>query len=333
MSTPPSSERLQGDPPLAAAPKFSVVIPLYNKEGFIRRTVGSVLDQSFRDFELLVVNDGSTDSSLTRLQEVDDPRLRIVNQDNAGVGAARNRGLAESRGSWIALLDADDYWFPDHLEELSNLIEAVPDAGMVATAYLEGEDPSAPPPLAEQPRRRRVDYFKEAARRIGVICSTNVALRSEVCRTIGEFGPYRAGEDLDYWTRMALAAPVALSSRVTAYYLRSAHGAMAQMERSRGEIPVPASLSDIWPSVAAIETAKRVPDYAHRRRSMDSYQRSAVYITAKVLLAAGQVAGARQAVRLRPGRAFDRAAILALALRAPAPLLSLALKMKRSLRA
>src|SRR5687767_11003972 len=92
-------------------PWFSVVVPLYNKRSFIRRAVVSVLSQSFTDFELIVVDDGSTDGSFEEIRDIADPRLRLIHQRNQGEGLARNTGMAAARGVWIAFLDADDMWF------------------------------------------------------------------------------------------------------------------------------------------------------------------------------------------------------------------------------
>ena len=89
-------------------PKISVIVPLYNKEKEIERTILSVLNQNFSDFELLIVNDGSTDHSLDVVKEIKDNRIRIISQQNAGVSAARNRGISEAQGEYILLLDADD---------------------------------------------------------------------------------------------------------------------------------------------------------------------------------------------------------------------------------
>src|SRR5216684_3247446 len=109
-----------------AIPQFSIVIPLYNKHSYIRRAVNSVLAQSFRDFELIVVDDGSSESSHEMLADITDPRMRLIRQDNAGGGAARNRGIEEARAHWIAFLDADDMWLPGHIDELAALIRSHP---------------------------------------------------------------------------------------------------------------------------------------------------------------------------------------------------------------
>ena len=98
--------------------KISVVIPLYNKQNCIRETLRSVLNQSYTDFEVLVVDDGSTDGSLEVVREFSDKRLRIIEKPNSGVSATRNAGIAAAANEWIAFLDADDIWTSFHLETL-----------------------------------------------------------------------------------------------------------------------------------------------------------------------------------------------------------------------
>ena len=107
---------------------ISVVITLYNKEKHIRNTLKGVLGQSFQDFEIVVVDDGSTDNSVSEVQRFKDPRIRIISQTNAGVSAARNRGILESKGEFIALLDGDDEWKPDYLATQYALAENTPNA-------------------------------------------------------------------------------------------------------------------------------------------------------------------------------------------------------------
>lgn len=102
---------------------FSIVIPLYNKENNIKQTLESVLNQTFTDFEIVIVNDGSTDKSRDAVLELSDPRIKLIDQENAGVSAARNKGISESKGEWIAFLDADDIWKTNKLEEVANAIK------------------------------------------------------------------------------------------------------------------------------------------------------------------------------------------------------------------
>lgn len=103
--------------------RVSVIIPLYNKERWIRRALDSVANQWFADFEVLVVDDGSTDGGTQVVANYGDRRLRLITQPNAGPGAARNLGIAEAKGDLVAFLDADDEWLPNYLEESVRLLD------------------------------------------------------------------------------------------------------------------------------------------------------------------------------------------------------------------
>ena len=118
--------------------RVSVIIPLFNKAPFIERALRSVAAQTFADFEIIVVDDGSTDGGLTIVEKFTDARLRIVRQENAGPGAARNRGLREANGEYVAFLDADDEWFPDYLQEsLNRLAEFGEQVAAISSGYID----------------------------------------------------------------------------------------------------------------------------------------------------------------------------------------------------
>lgn len=116
-------------------PFFSVVIPLYNKEDYIETTLKSVLNQTFADFEILVINDESTDDSVAKIIKINDQKIQLYSQKNQGVSVARNLGVEKSKGKLIAFLDADDYWFPNHLEELAKLYHNFPNCGMYCSRH------------------------------------------------------------------------------------------------------------------------------------------------------------------------------------------------------
>ena len=103
--------------------RVSVIIPLYNKAPYVRRALDSVAAQTFTDFEVIVVDDGSTDGGAELVAAYGDSRVRLLRQANAGPGAARNRGIAEARGDILAFLDADDVWLPVFLEESMRLLD------------------------------------------------------------------------------------------------------------------------------------------------------------------------------------------------------------------
>jgi glycosyltransferase involved in cell wall biosynthesis len=112
------------------SPVISIIIPAYNAAGFILETLHSVFQQTFRDFEVIVVNDGSTDNTLEVLASVTDPRMRVITKQNQGVCAARNTGIQAARGEYLAFLDNDDLWTPDKLEAQLNALKSNPKAGV-----------------------------------------------------------------------------------------------------------------------------------------------------------------------------------------------------------
>ena len=114
---------------------FSVIIPLHNKEKFIHDTISCVLYQTFIYFEIIVVNDGSTDKSLNVLSEFDDSRIKIYNIPNSGVSSARNFGIGKSKYEWVAFLDADDLWSGNYLSEVYQIIVKNKSAKVIATNF------------------------------------------------------------------------------------------------------------------------------------------------------------------------------------------------------
>ena len=114
---------------------FSVVIPLFNKAQSINATLNSVLAQSFEDFEIVLVNDGSTDGSMEVAKQIQDPRMKIIEKENGGVSSARNRGILEAKYEWIAFLDGDDLWTKNHLVEFSRTIIANPELSWLFSGY------------------------------------------------------------------------------------------------------------------------------------------------------------------------------------------------------
>ena len=115
---------------------FSIVIPLFNKENYIGRTIESVLNQSYKDFEVIIVDDGSTDGSISTINHYSDNRIRLIHQKNAGVSSARNTGIESSNHEYIAFLDADDWWDEHYLSKMKLLIETYPEISFYASQYI-----------------------------------------------------------------------------------------------------------------------------------------------------------------------------------------------------
>lgn len=121
-------------------PFYTVVIPAYNRADIIKQTIQSVLNQSFSDFEVLVVDDGSEDNTLEVVKSIDDPRIRLFSQKNCGASSARNKGIDEAKGKYIAFLDSDDAFLMHHLQQASDILEAGEDICTFTKVIVERDD-------------------------------------------------------------------------------------------------------------------------------------------------------------------------------------------------
>ena len=194
------------------------MIPLYNKELSIENTILSVLNQSFQEFEILVVNDGSTDNSVNEVEKINDHRIRLINQTNLGVSAARNRGIIEAQFEWIAFLDGDDLWLGNHLEEVANMIIVFPDEKFFSTSFRYSDNRR----LFKHKRNStifKIDrYFKEAARELLVWTGTAV-INKQCFISIGFYNTtLKIGEDTELWDRMIRQYGLVKSEIFTAIY-------------------------------------------------------------------------------------------------------------------
>ena len=262
---------------------FSVVIPLYNKRNYILRAVHSVISQSIGDFELMVVDDGSSDGSADLLEaKIHDPRLQVIRQANKGGagGQARNTGMAQARGTWFAFLDADDIWLSNHLEELSRVIRHVGRPALISTRPREMPDGSpAEPDLRAESSITELDYFTASGRQIGLNNCSSSAIHREIFDRIGGFAHHAAGEDLEYWARIALQYPFALSDRETSIYYRETGGVMETIQAQQKRMPPRRleKLADVSPSLAMLaEKADETPEIL-RRPNIQAYINGRLY--------------------------------------------------------
>ncbi|WP_055443069.1 glycosyltransferase family 2 protein [Lacinutrix himadriensis] len=205
-------------------PFFSIIIPLYNKEHFIVNTIQSALDQTFQDFEILIVNDGSTDGSLQSLSVLKDSRIQVHTIKNQGVSHARNYGIEKANADYIAFLDADDLWLNNHLAQLKKLTEDFPNCGLYANAYVKkiGEI-TLESDYIDIPKAWNgivKDYFKSSI--FSCIAWTSAVMVPkkilEDCNGFDEKITFGAGEDTDLWIKIAIQHQVAFNSNITAIY-------------------------------------------------------------------------------------------------------------------
>jgi len=201
---------------------FSIIIPLYNKERYILKAVWSVLNQTFSDFELIIVNDGSTDNGLGVVQQIKDDRIRIIDQPNAGVSTARNNGVKAAGYDHIAFVDADDWWDPHYLEEMQQMIHKFPDAGLWAAKYYKVKNRRnivANVGLEKDFKQGYIDYINVYAKTMWMpITSSFVVLKKIFEELNGYKASLKIGEDFDLWIRIALKYKIAYLNKPLAYY-------------------------------------------------------------------------------------------------------------------
>lgn len=210
------------------APAISIIMPLYNKAEQVLTTIDSVQAQSWRDWELIVVDDGSTDEGPSRVRALADERIRCVSQTNQGVSVARNHGIALARAELVALLDADDTWQPEFLATVASLARDFPEAGWFATGYRIQYPNGAP----HDNRLRGIsagfqrgilrDYFRVAMQSDPPVWTSAVMTRKDALNVIGGFPVgVASGEDLLTWARLAVRFPLAYDGRVLSTFYAS----------------------------------------------------------------------------------------------------------------
>ena len=252
---------------------FSVVIPIFNKRHTLARTVGTVLAQTFGEFELILLDDGSSDGSLDTVADIADGRVRRLRQANQGPGLARNAAIAAARSPWVALLDGDDLWAPDHLAELDRIRRRHPDAGLIGTASLLAPLDRAQAALlglggARRGRIAAIDLIAAFGKAERPLFTSSAALLKPAWAAVGGFGDQPTGEDRNLFVRLALAGPVAVSDRATAVAVYRT-GGISDRRASRPRARPPERLEDLAPSVRTLLGARGSVGEA-QRRSIDS---------------------------------------------------------------
>lgn len=258
--------------------KVSVIIPLYNKAPYVRRSLDSIAAQTFTDFEVIVVNDGSTDDGASIVANYSDARFRLIHQPNAGPGPARNAGLAQAQGEFVAFLDADDEWLPNYLQEnVSELESFEPEVAALTSGYVEY--PAGTSTESMWRKRgltngiQRVSADTEPLQVVNMLaymspCST--LARAAVVRRWGGFYDREKctfGEDAFLWLKVLLNEKVAFNLKPLAKFHREAAGLSKNLIGSRPvepfledaseiEAACPLALRDLLRYVLAIRAAK-----------------------------------------------------------------------------
>lgn len=205
---------------------ISIIIPLYNKAAQIEATLRGVFRQTFADFEVIIVNDGSTDNSAEIAGSIKDNRIRIINQENAGVSAARNRGRAEAKGEFVAFLDADDQWDKDYLAVQHQLTLDYPQCDVFATNYSfkDAKGNVSPTILRKMPFDTPAgilcNYFEVASCSHPPLWTSAVMVRRSAIQAVGGFPVgVKSGEDLLTWARLAYKHQIAYFNKPMAAFI------------------------------------------------------------------------------------------------------------------
>lgn len=212
---------------------ISIVIPLYNKEDFITETIQSVLNQTFTDFELLIVNDGSSDASVEFVNNFKDDRIRVISIENSGVSVARNTGIKAAKHNWIALLDADDWWAPTFLEEMVAAILRFPEKKIFASGrsrVFQGfKERYQNKYLPKDSDTKVINYFKVISRYLPIINSSNVIIMKSHFDEAGFFRPGQGRhEDHDLWMRLSINNLVVFVNKNLSFYRKTGENTASQ---------------------------------------------------------------------------------------------------------
>ena len=203
-------------------PFFSIIIPLYNKENYIENTLKSVLNQSFIDFEIIIVNDGSTDNSEQIVFQFNDKRIHYFHKKNEGVSIARNFGIEHAKSNFICFLDADDFWYENYLEIMQTYIEKFPTYKVFSSA-IEIETSKTIFP-AQYSIKKNADFeiinFFEASERECAIWTSSAVFHKSIFKKTGVFDPnIKIAEDTDLWIRIGLNFQILFIWKILARYV------------------------------------------------------------------------------------------------------------------
>ena len=210
---------------------ISIIVPLYNKEKVVRKSLESLKNQKYTDFELIIVDDGSTDRSVEIVTDfvlanesfANQSKFRLIHQVNGGVSAARNRGIEEARGEYIAFLDADDEWLPDYLSSMALLIQEYPLCWVLASAYCyrrkDGDTLVKLEGIFSGRKGILDNYFVVASISQPPLWTSAIIVRREIIKAIGGFPlGIRLGEDLITWATLACQYKIAYTKECLAIY-------------------------------------------------------------------------------------------------------------------
>lgn len=243
---------------------LSIVIPAYNAEKTIFETIESIQNQTFLSFEIIVINDGSTDKTLEILSKVKEPRLRVFTYENGGLPMARNRGISHATGEYIAFIDADDLWTPDKLELQLAALQQSPTSG-VAYSWTAFIDEKGKFLYAGKPFYFEGNVYPHLLVVNFISSGSNILVRRKVIESVGRFDTsLKSAEDWDYNLRLAIQCPFVVVPKYQILYRKS-----LQAMSSKVDVMEKANLIVIE---RAFQNAPKELQYLKNRSLANTYQ-------------------------------------------------------------
>lgn len=276
--------------------KYTVVIPLYNKGEHIVNALKSVLNQTYRNFEIIVVDDGSTDDSLQWARSVVSDKVHLYTQKNEGVSVARNVGIENAKGTYISFLDADDVWHPEYLQTIDQLTQKYPCSDIFVTAYevLMGDGKVNLSSQLTPDEGCLESYWATLDNKYDFVWTSATTVKKQALQKAGMFRPgEKIGQDLDMWARVARINPhVAYSAKVCVSYTRNAK------ENARSRVRI------AWAGAFIKDLEEEMEKGTHSARELTAIQKKydmkmTVYIFTSIM--AGEKERAIQALRAWQG--------------------------------
>ncbi|MGF1589133.1 MAG: glycosyltransferase family 2 protein [Pleurocapsa sp.] len=206
---------------------ISVIIPAYNAEGTILKTIESVQQQTYQDLEIIIINDGSSDRTLELLAAVNDSRLKVYSYENGGLPTARNRGISQATGDYISFIDADDLWTKDKLEKQLLALQHNPQAGIAYSWVIymvqDLQNSDRVTFVPDQKSNLTGNIYPDLLLGNFIGNGSNILARREAIESIGEFEPtLKSCEDWDYYLRLAAKWEFVLVPEAQVFYLKTA---------------------------------------------------------------------------------------------------------------
>lgn len=219
-------------------PFFSVIIPLFNKEDYVFNTIKSVLNQTFTDFEIIVVNDGSTDSSYKIASEINDPRIRLYSNNNKGLSYSRNYGVKKANAHFIAFLDADDLWTNNYLKCIKSFIEKHKNEMAFATnnyTWFHKKSPNLNAPTTKRQEPQLIENYFSFGKNI--FSYSSIVLHKSVFEDVGFFNEtFNHGEEEDFTIRCFLKYNLVYTSEPKVFYLKNVKNQLTAPNKNRKRI-------------------------------------------------------------------------------------------------